>query len=65
MSITSIHSVIDLARVTLQALTDSDKIQKCRAVAERGLSDLQAYAAMQATVDSGNMQITLKGATST
>lgn len=45
----------------LQALTDPEKVKHCRAVAERGLSDLQAYMGMQQ--QSGNMSITLKGAT--
>jgi hypothetical protein len=48
----------------LQTLTDPDKIAHCRAVAERGLSDLLAYVRMTAAADSGEMSITLKGATS-
>eukprot|EP00775_Hariotina_reticulata_P005131 gene5131-5371_t len=45
-------------------LTDPEKIGHCRAVAERGLSDLLAYVRMTAAADSGEMSITLKGATS-
>lgn len=48
----------------LQILTDPEKIKSCRAVAERGLSDLQAYVNMAAAAHTGNMSITLKGATS-
>jgi hypothetical protein len=49
------------AHLLLQALTDAEKVKQCRAVAERGLSDLQAYMGMQESA--GNMSITLKGAT--
>lgn len=48
---------------TVQALTDADKVQHCRAVAERGLSDLLAYSNMATTADGGNYSINLKGAT--
>lgn len=48
----------------MQALTDTDKIQHCRAVAERGLSDLMAYVHMSSTADGGSYAINLKGATS-
>jgi hypothetical protein len=48
----------------LQSLTDPDKLQHCRAVAERGLSDLMSYVNMSATADGGSYSINLKGATS-
>jgi hypothetical protein len=47
----------------LQNLSDQEKIQHCRAVAERGLSDLMAYCKMSSTADGGNYSINLKGAT--
>lgn len=47
----------------LQDLSDQEKIQHCRAVAERGLSDLMAYCKMSSTADGGNYSINLKGAT--
>lgn len=46
-----------------QAVADPDKLSHCLAVARRGLSDLRSYAAMTASADSGEMSITLKGAT--
>jgi len=56
-------AAVCLSRVA-QALTDPQKLQHCRAVAERGLSDLQAYAHMATTADGGSYSINLKGATS-
>lgn len=47
----------------MQALTDADKVLHCRAVAERGLSDLLAWTQMSSTADGGSYSITLKGAT--
>ncbi|WIA22709.1 hypothetical protein OEZ86_009672 [Tetradesmus obliquus] len=58
------HSIIKTIKDEFRenrALTDPEKVKHCRAVAERGLSDLQAYMGMQQ--QSGNMSITLKGAT--
>ncbi|KAF6254454.1 hypothetical protein COO60DRAFT_1540584 [Scenedesmus sp. NREL 46B-D3] len=60
------HSIIKTIRDEFRenrGLTDPEKVKHCRAVAERGLSDLQAYMGMQASASSGNMSITLKGAT--
>jgi hypothetical protein len=49
--------------LSTQALSDPE-LQHALAVAQRGLSDLQAYAAMATTSDGGSYSITLKGATS-
>jgi hypothetical protein len=49
---------------SMQALTDPEKIARARAVAERGWSDLRAYADMASSAGGGDMSITLKGATS-
>jgi hypothetical protein len=57
------HHAVTAARPP-QELHDPAKLQHCRAVAERGLSDLQAYAAMSRTADGGSYSINLKGATS-
>lgn len=43
-----------------QGLTNQDQIQHCRAVAERGLSDLMAYAQISSTADGGSYAINLK-----
>lgn len=45
-----------------KGLTDADKIQKCLATAQRGLSDLQAYLPQNSQSAEG-ISITLKGAT--
>jgi hypothetical protein len=47
----------------MQMLTDPEKLQHCRAVAERGLTDLSAYVKMSTTADGGSYSINLKGAT--
>ncbi|GIL62319.1 hypothetical protein Vafri_16521 [Volvox africanus] len=46
-----------------QGLADPDRIAQCRALAERGLSDLQAYVPASRNTLDGDIQITLKGAT--
>lgn len=59
---------------TLQTLSDPDRIAHCRVLAERGLSDLQAYVPAGAGAGAGagghthsmlggDISITLKGAT--
>lgn len=59
------HSIIREIKAEFRAnkdLTDPDKIAHCRTVAERGLSDLQAY--LPAPGGSvGDVSIVLKGAT--
>lgn len=45
----------------LQALRDAQEVERCRAVAERGLSDLQSYAPAKGA--DGEVSICLKGAT--
>ncbi|GLC35474.1 hypothetical protein PLESTB_000203500 [Pleodorina starrii] len=46
-----------------KGLTDPDRITHCRTLAERGLSDLQAYVPTSRSAAEGDIQITLKGAT--
>ncbi|KAI8463145.1 MAG: hypothetical protein J3K34DRAFT_445055 [Monoraphidium minutum] len=58
------HSIIREIKAEFRAnqrLTDSGKIAHCRELAERGLSDLQAYRA--AAGGAGDANISLKGAT--
>jgi len=47
--------------IKTQSLTQPDKIRHCRELAERGLSDLQAYQSAAARQHDSN--ISLKGAT--
>jgi hypothetical protein len=54
------HSASSQHRASLQSLQEPEALSKCRAIAERGLSDLQAYAAVAGSSDPS---ITLKGAT--
>ncbi|KIY97133.1 hypothetical protein MNEG_10827 [Monoraphidium neglectum] len=55
------RQILKAARDFPSGLTDGGKIAHCRELAERGLSDLQAYAV--AAASSGESNINLKGAT--
>jgi hypothetical protein len=57
------HSIIREIKAEFRrnrALADAEKIQHCRAVAERGLSDLEGYAR---AAKSDDPRLNLKGAT--
>lgn len=45
-----------------QAVAEPEQVQRCRVLAERGLSDLQAYSSA-AAAPGGDASISLKGAT--
>lgn len=57
---TNLLQPLPICFCVMQGLSDQQKIEHSRSVAERGLSDLQSYSAMN---QGSGFAITLKGAT--